>query len=211
VALYVESLERADPRSQKVVACTHALLAKAAAMCSDAVRQAGETEPHGLRRGFDVTDTLAQVRDLIAPTLPDGVVLHVAAPGPIAVMADPQDVFRILFNLVHNAAGVARQSGALRAIRMTIETTRMAAVVHVADDGPGLPRAVRARLFRRGRSTTGGTGYGLAIARELAERNGGSLRLAEVSAGTCFVIELPRDLPCRVAPHLTATVQPQFA
>ena len=96
---------------------------------------------------------------------------------------------------------------------MDIETTHRIAVLRVADDGPGLPGVVRDRLFRRAHSGTGGTGYGLSIARELAERNGGSLRLAAATAGTSFVIELPRAVP-DAAPSRAATapaMQPHFA
>jgi len=63
-------------------------------------------------------------------------------------------------------------------------------VVRIADDGPGLPKTVRDRLFRRQRSGTGGSGLGLSLARELAERNGGVLRLVESARGTTFVLEL---------------------
>jgi signal transduction histidine kinase len=49
-------------------------------------------------------------------------------------------------------------------------------------------------LFLGGRSTTGGSGQGLAIARELAERNGGTLRLADTPHGATFVVELPLDM-----------------
>jgi two-component system OmpR family sensor kinase len=131
------------------------------------------------------------------------------------VLADQQDVFRILFNLVHNAATIARRSGAVRRIRLTIACTDTTAVITVADDGPGLPEAVRGRLFRRGTSGTGSSGYGLSIARELAARNGGVLELAEVRRGTTFVVELPRAAPAidRVTNRCRSdrALQPRFA
>ncbi len=195
VALYVETLERpADPANNNIIACTNALLAKTAAMCNDAVKQVGQGEK-ARRTSFDVTGTLRQIRDLVAPTLPASASLQVAASGPINVLADQQDVFRILFNLVHNAATIARRSGAVRRIRLAVECTSTTAIITVADDGPGLPEAIRGRLFRRGTSGTGSSGYGLSIARELAERNCGVLELAEVRRGTTFVVELPRAAP----------------
>src|ERR1043166_8482721 len=194
VGLYVDTLKHpSDPRSCSIVASAHALLAKAAAMCDGAVKQIAQDDHAGRRSGVDVAAIIGQVRDLVAPTLPRGCSLHAAVRHPAWLIADPQDVFRILFNLVHNAAAVARRTAALRQIHIEVECTDTTAIITVADDGPGLPETIRSRLFRRGESTTGGSGYGLAIARELAERNGGVLELAEASRGAAFVVELPLE------------------
>jgi len=191
IALYVDTLEcPANPQSGRTVASTQALLARVAAMCSGAAKQA-DGGPAS-RASFDVARTVAQVRELIASTLPASVSLETDAQDPTPVVADAQDVFRILFNLLHNAATVARD-GSLRAIRVTLARTGTTAVITVSDDGPGVPAAVRSRLFLGGRSTTGGSGQGLAIARELAERNGGTLRLADTPHGATFIVELPLD------------------
>jgi len=193
IALYVDTLECPEnPQSIRTVASTQALLARVAAMCSGAAKQANGG-PAATRARVDVTRTIAQVRELIASTLPAAVSLEADAQGLTPVMADAQDVFRILFNLLHNAATVAR-GGSLRAIRVTLARTGTTAVISIADDGPGVPAAVRSRLFLGGRSTTGGSGQGLAIARELAERNGGTLRLADTPHGATFVVELPLDM-----------------
>ena len=88
---------------------------------------------------------------------------------------------------------LARQTGALWTIRVTVERSERTAGIIVSDDGPGLPGAVRAQLFRGGYSQTGGTGHGLSIARELAERNGGTLRIADVPRGATFIVEVPLD------------------
>ena len=52
----------------------------------------------------------------------------------------------VLFNLVHNAATIARRSGAVRRIRLAVACTSTTAIITVADDGPGLPEAIRGRL-----------------------------------------------------------------
>ena len=190
IALYVDTLECPEnPQSIRTVASTQALLARVAAMCSGAAKQAGGG-PSATRARVDVARTIAQVRELVGSTLPAAVSLEADAQDPTSVLADAQDVFRILFNLLHNAAAVARRTGSLHAIRVTLARTGTMAVITVSDDGPGLPAAVRSRLFLGSRSTTGGSGRGLAIARELAERNGGVLRLAESARGTTFVLEL---------------------
>ena len=194
IALYVDTLECPEnPQSSRTVASTQALLARIATMCSSAAKQAPDGGPTAARASFDVTRTIAQVRELIASTLPASVSLQADAPDPTPVLADAQDVFRILFNLLHNAATVARRTGSLRTIRLTLERADAMAVITVSDDGPGVPAAVRSRLFRGGRSSTGGSGHGLAIARALAERNGGTLKLSDAPHGATFVVELPLD------------------
>lgn len=194
IALYVDTLDNpADPRSGRTVAATQALLGRVATMCSGAAKQAREGVPATARGRFDVTRTIAQVRELVATTLPPGVSLHIDAPEPAFVLADAQDVFRILFNLLHNAATVARRTNELRTILVTLKRADAGVTIVVSDDGPGLPEAVRAQLFVGGRSFTGGSGQGLAIARELAERNGGTLQLRDTARGATFVLEVPLD------------------
>ena len=67
------------------------------------------------------------------------------------------------------------------------------ASITIKDDGPGIPNAVRPRLFQPfNTGRPGGTGLGLAIARDLVEAHGGQLRLVESRPeGTIFRIDLP--------------------
>jgi signal transduction histidine kinase len=213
VSLYVETLRRrADPRTNDTVASAHALLKKAAAMCNEAVCKAGRGAAS--RETFDVTGTMREIRDLVAPTLPASASITVVAAGSVHVAADAQDVFRILFNLVHNATTLARQSGSVRHIRLEAKRVGGTAVLVVADDGPGLPDSVKAQLFRPGHSGLGSTGLGLSIARELAERNGGMLELVAQRRGTAFAIELPLHMAMfeRVPRHAAPeSLRPGFA
>jgi signal transduction histidine kinase len=52
-------------------------------------------------------------------------------------------MFRILFNLIHNAVGVARAVGTPRRIALALEQNAATVTLRVADDGPGLPDEVR--------------------------------------------------------------------
>lgn len=55
---------------------------------------------------------------------------------------------------------------------------------YVADDGPGIPDADRETIFERGYSTdAGGTGFGLAIVREIADAHGWSISVTESAEG----------------------------
>ena len=71
------------------------------------------------------------------------------------------------------------------------------AEVAVSDHGFGIPESVRLDVFeweKRLDESRGGFGIGLALSREMAKRNGGSLRLesSEVGKGSTFVLALPR-------------------
>ena len=67
-------------------------------------------------------------------------------------------------------------------------------MIEISDSGPGIPPAVRERLFQpfAGTVRAGGTGLGLAISRELLQAHGGDILLVNTGpAGTRFRIVLP--------------------
>jgi signal transduction histidine kinase len=112
--------------------------------------------------------------------------------------ADREQLQRILTNLIRNAVQAFDQSDhvANRKPDISIAATRRGSVteIEVTDNGPGIPQAVRARLFEAFQSAAkpGGTGLGLAISRELTEAHGGSITVRETSeVGTCFHIVIP--------------------
>ncbi len=109
-------------------------------------------------------------------------------PTALLVEADRNQFFRVLANLLHNAA----DAGAGCAVVTAVADPGIA-TIDVADDGPGLPSAVRATLFRPfARSTRHeGAGLGLAIARDLTLAHGGDISLASSGPeGTVFRLTL---------------------
>jgi signal transduction histidine kinase len=113
------------------------------------------------------------------------------------VFADPDQLHRILVNLMRNAReaidGDAAKAGEGT---MTVDLTQEGetSVIRIADDGPGLPERARNNLFQPflGSGRRGGAGLGLAISRELAHAHGGDLTLAEsTQQGTVFELRLP--------------------
>ena len=112
-------------------------------------------------------------------------------PSGQQVLAVTDDLVEVLNILLANAARHAPGS------RVTVAATPASGFVRVSvtDDGPGVPPELRDTIFERGRRRAGspGQGLGLAIARELMHRLGGSLRLEERrEAGARFVLELRR-------------------
>jgi signal transduction histidine kinase len=111
---------------------------------------------------------------------------------------DPGAVARIVRILLDNALRFA-PSGETVTVVSAYHGER--ATVEIRDTGPGVPEDERERIFlrfERGSRTGGeeGFGLGLAIGRELAERLGGRLDLAEDGRpGATFVLGLPIELP----------------
>jgi signal transduction histidine kinase len=103
-------------------------------------------------------------------------------PG-LVVVADPVRLRQAIVNLLDNAARhgdnvsvVARVAG--DDVQITI-----------SDDGPGVPPGVD--VFASGVSGGGSTGYGLAVARAVAERHGGRIELVPSTRGASFRLALP--------------------
>ena len=114
------------------------------------------------------------------------------APDVKAVRLDPEQIRRVMINLVDNAAEAMERRGCI-----IVETQRDAANnvirIIVADNGPGIPPAEREKLFLPYYSTKGrGSGLGLAIVRRIIAEHGGSIEVADNQpTGTRFTIELP--------------------
>ncbi|MFC3438425.1 HAMP domain-containing sensor histidine kinase [Nocardia seriolae] len=115
--------------------------------------------------------------------------IAVAAPG-LTVHADRARLHQVLLNLLDNAT---RHGPARGEVRIHAHAERAGTVIDVADDGPGIPVAERARVFERftrgGRATGGGTGLGLAIARWIVDLHGGTIAVAD--PGSRIRVTLP--------------------
>ena len=112
----------------------------------------------------------------------------------VIVEADREQLSRALVNLGRNAL----EAGATEIIVSARRAEGERLALSVTDNGPGLPPRARENLFQpfAGSARAGGTGPGLAIAREVARTHGGDIRLVETSGrGTSFVMELPAALP----------------
>ena len=118
----------------------------------------------------------------------------------VQVQADPDQLHRILVNLMRNARQAMEQAptGRLDEVRASFVQDATSAVVRLSDNGPGVSERAQERLFQAfaGSSRPGGAGLGLAIARELAQGHGGELSLASTGPdGSTFELRLPGVAP----------------
>jgi signal transduction histidine kinase len=127
----------------------------------------------------------------------EGVCLRSSVPRTASVTADPEQLHRILVNLMRNGReAIQSDPGAGRKGVITVSLFDDGAqlVLRVADNGPGVPERVQPKLFQpfAGSGRPEGAGLGLAIARELAQAQGGDVTLAETGPmGSLFEVRLP--------------------
>jgi signal transduction histidine kinase len=111
----------------------------------------------------------------------------------LGLSADATQLSQLVLNLLTNAIEAAGPGGWVE-VRWGLGQPRAHAFVEIRDSGPGPAPEIAARLFEP--FVTGkreGVGLGLAVARQVAEAHGGSIRWTREAGCTCFRIELPVD------------------
>jgi len=105
---------------------------------------------------------------------------------------DGEQIRRCLINLLDNAVAVLPGGGTI-SVELVWDKENDTALVKVADDGPGVSREDKQKLFEPHFSTKkSGTGLGLAIVSTIMADHGGSARVEDnIPKGTMFILELP--------------------
>ncbi len=122
-------------------------------------------------------------------------------PAGLMLRADPEQLYRVLSNLVRNARQAIVASGKEGEIALSARDEGDHWVIQVRDTGPGLPLSTREALFQpfAGSNRKGGSGLGLAISAELIRGHGGALTLdTSDESGTSFKITLPKEIEGQV-------------
>jgi signal transduction histidine kinase len=125
----------------------------------------------------------------------DCVTLAQDIPPHLSLRSDPEQLFRVILNLVRNARQAIAATGKPGTITVSASEDNDAWWITVMDTGPGLPARAQEYLFTpfQGGARKGGSGLGLAISAELVRGHGGTLELKHTNAqGTCFEICLPK-------------------
>ena len=141
----------------------------------------------------ELADRVARYFQARVPTLAHAVDVKLElGQGPLVVKGDAVLLEWALEAVAKNAIDALAGHGGT--LRISAERTADDEVrVRVADDGPGIPRELRARIFQPGFSTKeSGWGIGLSLARRIVEEaHGGRLELAPSSEGATFDVILP--------------------
>jgi signal transduction histidine kinase len=146
--------------------------------------------------GFDLDEVVKQQIEEWRPAYRSaGRAIVCSGRQGMRAVATPGAVAQVLAALIENSLMHGGGTVALR-----IRVTGNQAVIEVTDEGPGVPADLGARIFERSISGRNSTGIGLAVARDLAEADGGRLELLQQQPPV-FALFLSREARNRTAPQ----------
>ncbi|MFY0311856.1 sensor histidine kinase [Leisingera sp. D0M16] len=195
--LFTDRIERSeDPLVRRLAPKLVNSITRAVSLCEGTLAFGRAEEPSptfAVVCLHEIVGDIAESELLAADSAKVGIINSV--PAPMMLRADPEQLFRIIMNLVRNARQAIAATGQAGTISVAARETEGAWYITVADTGPGLPKKAQDNLFTpfQGGTRKGGTGLGLAIAGELTRGHGGTVTLKETGpGGTVFEICLPK-------------------
>jgi hypothetical protein len=181
----------------------------------DALLRLAEIDAGMRRSGFvslDVAEVAAAAVEFYAPAAElKNIDLSFQSDGPVRVPGDPVLLAQALGNLIDNALKYAPEGGT---IEVLVRRRAGGAEIAVADNGPGIAEAEKAKVverFYRGDSSRGtpGSGLGLSLAQAVAKLHGSTLELTDRNPGLCVLLALPPEaVPMAAAPAPAAQAAP---
>ncbi len=196
--LFVDRIEGSvDPAVARAAPKLVGSISRAVALCESTLTFGKAEEAPPQLRSVPIAALIQEVAEGDGITDTSVVTLNCdIAPG-LRVNADPEQLYRVLSNLIRNARQAIEGSGKSGLITVIAGESPDADWIMLQDTGPGLPDRARSHLFEAfsGGARKGGTGLGLAIAAELVRGHGGRLELVRSdAAGTVFTLHLPKLL-----------------
>jgi signal transduction histidine kinase len=186
----------ADPTVQRVAPRLVSTLGRAIEFCQATLAYGRAAERLPQRRRVTLGPLVADLADLTALAENAGITFRANVPNDLEVDADPDQLSRVLVNVVRNAVQALSQAGAMGTepcVTVSGKREGREVTIFVSDNGPGVPAQAKPRLFSAFRSSgrAGGAGLGLAISAELVRLHGGTLSLDETPSGATFRIVIP--------------------
>ncbi len=188
-----------DPLAQRTAPRLVATLQRAIDFCEATLAYGRAGEPLPRRRPVRLADLAEELPDLVDLAPQAGVAITLDIPDGLEVDADPDQLSRVLVNLVRNAVQALAQGGAQEGppgVRVSARRNGETVTIRVADNGPGVSERGRARLFEAFQGgRPGGAGLGLAICAEIVRAHGGTIALDEAGPGAQFSVVIPDRAP----------------
>lgn len=198
-ALFADRMETSsDPAVTRAAPKLLNSLSRAVNLCESTLAFGKAEEPPPRLQDFPLRPVVEELieSEKMAGASTGAVEFLVDVPAGLSLRADPEQLFRVLGNLVRNARQALEATGKPGTVEISAREGDDGLVIRVIDTGPGLPPRARENLFAafQGGARKGGTGLGLVIAAELVRGHGGRLELVRSDEeGTEFRLWLPLE------------------
>jgi signal transduction histidine kinase len=115
--------------------------------------------------------------------------------GPVRAKADPNHLLQVLVNLLLNARTALQEWAGERKVKVRTEANADRVYLHIEDSGPGIAPEDASRVFLPFVSTTGGTGMGLFLTRQILVEQRGGVRIHSPNelGGATFTVYLEKS------------------
>ena len=123
-------------------------------------------------------------------------IVHIEAAEDLPlVYADKHLVEQAIINMITNAAEALKGTGEPGYIQVATQETPAAVLITIKDSGPGIPLAIRDKIFDPYFTTkSDGSGIGLSLCQRIITDHGGNIEVSSSDmGGTQFVIRIPRE------------------
>ena len=186
-----------DPVVKKLAPRLVASIDRAVSLATNTLRYGRADERPPQRKFLCLAPLICEAAEsaIEARIAPIDIVLDTQMTDELQVDADAEQLYRMVLNLVRNAVEALVERGtAGGTIAIKAERNGQRVAIEIADNGPGIPPSLHARLFQpfATAARSGGSGLGLAIARDLARAHGGDIVLVKTGdGGTTFRLDLP--------------------
>ena len=149
---------------------------------------------------LNIHEVLERVRSVVLAELPEGLAIRrdydISLP---ALIGDKEQLIQVMLNIVRNAAQAMQGKGRIilrtriaRQITLMRRRHRLAILVQIIDNGPGIPDELRDKIFYplvSGRAD--GHGLGLTLAQDFVSQHQGTIEFDSELGRTCFSVMLP--------------------
>jgi len=149
---------------------------------------------------LNIHEVLERVRSVVLAEMPAGLTIRrdydISLP---ALIGDKEQLIQAMLNIVRNAAQALQGSGTIvlrtriaRQVTLVKRRHRLAAMVQIIDDGPGIPSELQDKIFYplvSGRAD--GHGLGLTLAQDYVNQHHGAIEFDSEPGRTCFTVLLP--------------------
>ena len=149
---------------------------------------------------LNIHEVLERVRSLMLAEMPEGLEIRTDYDASLPLLlGDKEQLIQVMLNIVRNAAqgmhgqgSIVLRTRAARQVTLMKKRHRLAIMVQIIDNGPGIPEDMQDKIFYplvSGRAD--GHGLGLTLAQDFVSQHHGSIEFESEPGRTCFTVMLP--------------------